>query len=624
LPRAGGRLDDNYDRTISMEAQSGSLRIERREDVIHIELARPVVDEGVTHELYELIGDLEDDSSIRPLVFRLGRGGFRRGPFGRLAPSIAELGPDDGLAVFTHLEKVLVTLERLPRATVAVLDGPMGSFALELALVADLTIATPNTVFYVQGPERGFLPGMSLYRLARHVGLGAARHIVLHQPMITARQAQHLDIVDRVVRPPDPALRGELSHLLAVPPQTLTFARQMLSEAGPMSYQQAYDSYKAAQFHALHGLTDDTARDDPKAPLSAAEYVLEPLREWIATASDAVARGWSRLATDAPAVHDSSADGVLRRLDCAGIDGAVLYPTALFSAYQQLAGAPLMALLRRYNDWVVDLCAGAPDRLRAAVLLDVDEPEAAAAEASRTAGGAAAAVIPLFPHTDQRYDSQRYEPLWRTLEELGYVITFHRRTCRSVGADSRPFDVALHRVDDEDPTFDQVFDVLEGSYARLAVVAMILSGVFDRHPDLRVVTVGFGLAWAAYALLRLDEQYEVRPERVGPPEVALDGTDRLESPLFAPEGVGYHVPEGQQPSDHFRRHVFVAVDDDPLGLELTSVFGAANILWAGQQDPLMVGEPSARRIARVRAGLSTEERTTIERRNAAFLYRFGS
>lgn len=610
-----------------MEAKSERLRIERRDDIVHVKFMRCFFDAEMVNNLYSLIGDLEEDKSLRGVVFHLGRVGSRLGPVGRLAPSIAQLGTSTGMKVFTHLEKALAALERLSRPTVAVLDGPMGSVGLELALVADLTIATPKTVFYVQGPEHGFLPGMSLYRLARHVGIGLAKGIMLHRTIVRAHRAQRFGIVDRIVKAPDRALRAELSRLLALPPTTLNLARQMLYDGAPMTYQQAYESYKAAQFHSLHGLASGASPGVGREQqvFSAAEYVIEPIGQWVDAAEPACANEWKIFAAHAVTEGDTDAACILHRLDQAGIAGAVLYPSTVLGAYACLSDKALSALLRRYNDWILELCAGAPERLRPAVLLNVDEPETAAAEVRRTAAaGAAAAVIPLFPHNDQRYDNPRYEPLWKVLEKCEVPITLHRGTCRRVGNDPQPFDLALHRLSDHDPMFDRIFDALEGSYARLAVVAMILSGVFARRPGLHVVTVGFGLSWAPYALLRLDEQYEVRPERSGEPDKLSGELGGLfERHAFAIENVGYHFPEEECPSDHFRRHVFVAVDDDPPGFELTDVFSARNILWAGQQH-LLSGGGDLGRIGtrRVQGGLSKEERTTVERGNAVSLYGF--
>jgi enoyl-CoA hydratase/carnithine racemase/predicted TIM-barrel fold metal-dependent hydrolase len=599
-------------------------RIKQRNGIMHVEFLRCVVDAETVNDLFTFISEFGADSSCDGVVFRFGRGQFGAGPAGRYSRSIAALGPGPGLTVFTRLEKTFAALERWIRPSVLVLDGPIGMVGLEFALVADLTIATPNTIFYLQGPERGFLPGMSSYRLVRHIGLGHAKEFLLHRSIIPARQAQRLGIVHRVSRTPHRVLRAELPRLRALPPMTLSLARQMLHEATPISYHQAYDSYKAAQFHCLHeSAQSDLGEKQMKALLhSAAEYAMEPLGPWIEDGREPHAKPWSILAASTSESWDADAASILLRLDRAGVAGAVLYPNSLLGAYSRLSGPPLSALLRRYNDWILELCAGASDRLRAAVLLDVDDPEVACAEVRRTAPmGAAAAVLPLFPHNSRRYDSVRYEPLWEVIEQWKLPITLHRGACRQIGDDPQPFDLALHRVRENDSLFDTVFDALEGGYARLAIAAMILSGVFARYPDLRVVTVGFGLAWAPYALLRLDEQYEVRPERAGPGRQVEDCGELLAPQALAVEAEGFQFPEGERPSDHFRRHVFVAVDDDPVGLELSDVFGARNILWAGQQRPGGISKPGSTVVRRLGGQLTTEERAWVESRNAAALYR---
>src|SRR5262245_1732243 len=129
----------------------GSFQIESRNNAFHVEFTRRVVDGEMVNDLHCLVGDLHDDKSLRGVVFHLGHFGFRFGPACRISPSIAKLGPDAGMSVLTRLEKSLAMIERLPHPIIVVLDGPIGSVGLELALVADLTISTPTTVFYLGG-----------------------------------------------------------------------------------------------------------------------------------------------------------------------------------------------------------------------------------------------------------------------------------------------------------------------------------------------------------------------------------------------------------------------------------------------------------------------------------------
>jgi predicted TIM-barrel fold metal-dependent hydrolase len=189
-------------------------------------------------------------------------------------------------------------------------------------------------------------------------------------------------------------------------------------------------------------------------------------------------------------------------------------------------------------------------------VLDVDVPEEAALRvALLAANGARAVVLPLHPHTERRYDQLRYDPLWTALESAHLPIVFHRGVVRDADSDPLPFDLALHRVADEDPLYDDLREVLEVSYARMAILAMILSGTFARHPRLQVVVAGYGCTWVPYALARMDLQYSFRPERA---DGALSSVEPQPAPnALAPERDGFRFPAGERPSDHFSRHVTV-------------------------------------------------------------------
>lgn len=179
---------------------------------------------------------------------------------GQLSPQIAELGASDGLRAFSRLEKSLSSLERMNKPAAVVLDGPTGTLGLELALVSDLRLATASTSFELQEMQRGVLPGMSVFRLARYVGLGTAKQVILLGHTISADQALRYGVIDKVVDKAvddaDDSLRNGLKYLTSLPPTALTLARQMLHEGGTMDYRKAYEAYKAAQFHALHQLEE--------------------------------------------------------------------------------------------------------------------------------------------------------------------------------------------------------------------------------------------------------------------------------------------------------------------------------------------------------------------------------
>jgi predicted TIM-barrel fold metal-dependent hydrolase len=319
--------------------------------------------------------------------------------------------------------------------------------------------------------------------------------------------------------------------------------------------------------------------------LSAAVYVQAPIERW--TGGPGLARFLSTCARG-PA---TDVRAVLADLDARGISGAVLYPHGLARAFGVLEEADLRVLCERYDDWALELAAQS-DRLRAVAMVSVTEPQHAADRIAALASrGAAGAMIPLYPHTERRYDNRSYAPLWRALEQHALPAIFHRGATRDVLTDPMPFDLALSHVGPGDRLFGDLLDVLDASYARLALVSMILSGVFARHPKLRVVVTGYGAGWVPYALLRMDGQYIVRPERAGDaqseePDEALD-----ERHAFAQERRGFSFPAGVLPSDHFRSHVFVAAGGTKLDLDVLPDVGEGHLLWASGH---VVGEAPTR------------------------------
>ena len=309
--------------------------------------------------------------------------------------------------------------------------------------------------------------------------------------------------------------------------------------------------------------------------LSAAVYVQAPIERWTG------GPGLARFLSSCPRGPVTDARAVLADLDARGIAGAVLYPHGLERAFGVLEDADLRALCESYNEWALSLAASAPDRLRAVAMVSVTDPQHAADRiATLAARGAAGAMIPLYPHTERRYDNPSYRPLWQALERHGIPAIFHRGATRDVLTDPMPFDLALSHVGEGDRLFGDLLDVLDASYARLALVSMILSGVFARHPKLHVVVAGYGAGWVPYALLRMDGQYIVRPERAGSaqseePDEALD-----ERHAFAHERKGFSFPAGVLPSDHFRTNVFVAASGTRLDLDVRPDLGEGHLLWA--------------------------------------------
>jgi len=321
-------------------------------------------------------------------------------------------------------------------------------------------------------------------------------------------------------------------------------------------------------------------------------------------------------------VTSPAPDIYVQELNRNGIAGAVLYPSVAHLAYKCLDTELLTAVIKTYNNWVIEFCRMFPKQLKAIALLNVDDPNEAVAELERTASmGAAGVMIPLYPHTEQRYDNPKYEILWRTAERLGIPISFLTDTLRQPKTSEPVFDLTLNKLSSEgDVLYSLIHQSCQYVYVRIAIASLLLSGVFARYPNLRVVVAGFSANWVPYFLTRTDEMYEVRPERTG---IGADAehSGNYERFEMAQERIGFNFTKGERPSDYFRRNVYVTFQGDPVGRQLPDFLDMKNLLWEDSQfsDRSAVPVSHSSRDFRIDKG---DRSVLLASQNAARLYGF--
>lgn len=153
-------------------------------------------------------------------------------------------------------ERAVRRLEQLDHVNIAVVEGTCGGPVLDLLLAADYRIAGPDLRLMLPVNEGHFWPGMTLYRLVRHIGLARARRIVLWDSAIELHDATELGIVDQVSEDLTEAvhtaavLRGRLSD------RETRIRRRLLEEAACAEYEDALGVHLAACDRELRRLAD--------------------------------------------------------------------------------------------------------------------------------------------------------------------------------------------------------------------------------------------------------------------------------------------------------------------------------------------------------------------------------
>lgn len=212
-------------------------------DVATLTLGRTRINVRQIRELERVCDHLEDHSAAKVLVLRGHSHGI----------DFADFDPKEALDIhgFNKWEKVCSRFERLPKATIAALDGPAIGGGMQLALVCDQRIATPGAVLQLNEVHQGFLPGMATFRLAKFVGLGVAKRLILTAPAIGAEEACRLGLLDAVV----PDLQAGIAQAVAAfgPAHgvAIELARRLLNESYAATFEDAIGNFLAAQHRAL-------------------------------------------------------------------------------------------------------------------------------------------------------------------------------------------------------------------------------------------------------------------------------------------------------------------------------------------------------------------------------------
>jgi predicted TIM-barrel fold metal-dependent hydrolase len=199
----------------------------------------------------------------------------------------------------------------------------------------------------------------------------------------------------------------------------------------------------------------------------------------------------------------------LQDLNAEGIWGEVVYQS--IGLWCSLIEDPQLIrdAARAENEWLVsEVQAKAPDRLVPAALMPMLEVTDAVAELRHAADiGLHLVSLPTgHPPGTKDYNDDSWEPLWAAAEEAGMVIGFH------IGTDGGDQSAVFRGPGGA--VLNYVHTTYGGQYIAMKLV---LSGVFERHPGLRVLISEGGATWVPQVGDRMNEGYRqhymfVRPQ----------------------------------------------------------------------------------------------------------------
>jgi enoyl-CoA hydratase len=170
-----------------------TMQVEKKDRIAVITLNRPpmnAVNEELLNELVKVCEDIEKDDGINVVILT---GAGKAFSAGRDLPAVMNGVEYPGGPRYK-------VLENLGKPVIAAVNGYCFTGSFELAMCADIIIASENAVFSDTHARFGIIPGGGqTQRLPRIVGSKKAKELLFTCDRISAKEAERIGIVNKVV-----------------------------------------------------------------------------------------------------------------------------------------------------------------------------------------------------------------------------------------------------------------------------------------------------------------------------------------------------------------------------------------------------------------------------------------
>jgi uncharacterized protein len=243
------------------------------------------------------------------------------------------------------------------------------------------------------------------------------------------------------------------------------------------------------------------------------------------------------------------ARAVVQALDVEGIDISVIYGPLYDCWIEGMDPELACAIARAYNRWLSEYSAESGRRIRGAAPIPLHDVRLALEEVdyAHEMLGLRAFWTRPNPVGGRMIGHREFDPFYEALESLDAPLSLHE------GSGSMMKNIGNDRFNE---TWLEQHACVHPMEQQMAMLSLVVQGVFERHPGLRVAFMESGCAWLPAWLHRLDEHAEL---------------------------VGWKdAPDlAQKPSDYFKRQCFISCDpDEELLYQVVDVLGDGNVIFA--------------------------------------------
>jgi methylglutaconyl-CoA hydratase len=229
-----------------------NLLVEKRNLVAFVTLNRPEIrnafDDTLIASLTRALRELDADASVRAVVLAGAGPAFCAGADLNWMKRMAGYGYDQNLDDARALAKMLKTLDRMAKPTLARVHGPAFAGGVGLVAACDIAIGTPDAKFCLSEAKLGLSPATISPYVVRAMGERAARRYFLTAEVFDANEAYRVGLLSGVSA--SEKLDADIGELL-----------KNLTQGGPQAQAKIKDLIRAVSSGRLDdAMIDDTAK----------------------------------------------------------------------------------------------------------------------------------------------------------------------------------------------------------------------------------------------------------------------------------------------------------------------------------------------------------------------------
>lgn len=232
--------------------------------------------------------------------------------------------------------------------------------------------------------------------------------------------------------------------------------------------------------------------------------------------------------------------GRLAMMDQEGIDVSILFPQRALGMLGAKDPDFRIRCFTAYNEYLADFCGKSGGRLvGVATLPTAYRPEITADYLAHLKELGFRMVQLPNSLRGVSYTAPEMEPFWQAIEESGLVVAHH----------------TSETPDNNGPGGLGTWLAVTTQPFRKVWAHYVFTGLYDRHPNLRMLFAEGGISWVPSALADCDRIYESFYDHLTP-----------------------KLP--MKPSAYWHRQCYATFMDDPPGVQQIDQVGIKNVLWS--------------------------------------------